>query len=128
MPITYAVDRELGVIFETWTGPVPAVELSRHWKVFLDDPEVMSCRRTLADLRNCTVEFSGNDLSHLIEKIVLPKLGTLKWRTALVVKHAVQLGVARQYEVFADYYSRDSVFENRVEAIVWLVKESAEDA
>lgn len=123
MPITYAIDRALGVIFETWNGPIYARDLSAFWKDYLEDPVVLSCRRTLVDLRNCTVEFHGGDLAHLVESLVLPRIGPMKWRSALLVGHAVQFGVARQYEVFAEFYSQDAVFVDQQSALDWLLKE-----
>ncbi len=126
MPISYAIDPALGIIFETWTGTVHAGDLADFWRNYLADPEVLACRRTLVDLRECGVEVHGSDLANLIETIVLPKLGTMKWRSALLVGHAIQFGVARQYEVFADYYSRDSVFTDRQAAVSWLLQDTAE--
>ena len=53
MAITYELDHDLNVIFETWVGTITADSLSKHWCEYLSDPEVLKCRRTLVDLRGC---------------------------------------------------------------------------
>lgn len=123
MSITYRVDHELNVIFETWTGEVSTGELEEHWVGFLADREVLECRRTVADLRNCTISFFGADLDALIVKHVMPVLEGRTWRTALVVAQPLQFGVARQYQVFADKYSADQIFADIETATAWVRRE-----
>lgn len=128
MPITNTLNRDLNFIHEVWSGPISAMDLEKYWKVFLGDPEVLRCRRTLADLRDCVIQFNGHDLGQLVERLVLPVLGTMKWRTAVVTGQPVQFGVVRQYEVFADFYSTDSLFEDEQSALDWLLQKGPEDA
>jgi hypothetical protein len=129
MPITYSIDTELGVILEAWQGDVTAADLRRYWEAYLADPRVMALRRTLVDLRQAHILFRGAELSNLVRDVVKPALGGKGWTTAIVVAQAVQFGVSKQYQVFAQAYSRDAIFEDYDEALRWLAQESQrEDA
>ncbi len=120
MPIAYRIDREKNLIYETWTGDVRAADLAAFWKQSLADPDVMKIRRTVVDLRACVVDFRGPDLDNLIRTIVLPALEGRKWTTAVVVSQPAQFGVSRQYQVFAERYSRDSIFASVADAEKWI--------
>ncbi len=121
MPITYSIDRAKHLIFETWTGEIRAEDLAAHWKEYLADAEVLEIRRTIVDLRASVISFSGNDLWFLVESVVLPALKGRAWTTALVVAGgSVEYGVSRQYQVFATWYSKDSIFATLDEAEKWI--------
>lgn len=121
MPITYTIDSEKNVIFETWTGEVRAEDLAAYWKRYLADPEVLEIRRTIVDLRASIINFSGMELKSLIQSIVMPVLKDRNWTTAIVaVGGSIEFGVSRQYQVFAGQYSKDSIFESVAEAEKWM--------
>lgn len=120
MPITYTVDRERRLIFETWSGAVDRAELSRHWTVILHDPEVMAIRRTVVDMRAAQVRLGVHDLDGLIASLVVPVLGSRRWITAIIVDEPLQFGVSRQYQALAERYSRDAIFRTVDEAIAWI--------
>ena len=122
MPISYTIDHEQQIIVEVWTGDVSAADLATYWQRYLADATVMAIRRTLVDLRGCTITFSGEQLTHLIESIVTPILGGRAWRTAILVERPTQYGVSRQYQVFAERYSHDAIFHNYDEALCWLLQ------
>lgn len=127
MSITYTIDRPKNVIFETWTGEVSADDLAAYWKRYLADPEVLKIRRTIVDLRGATMNFSGMDLKFLIQTIVLPVLKDRDWTTAIVaVGGSAEFGVSRQYQVFADRYSKDCIFESMAEAEEWMSRAGSE--
>jgi hypothetical protein len=121
MPIAYTVDRDRHMITETWTGPVDAEYLGSYWERYLKDPDVMAIRRTVVDLRQGELHFTGPQLHALIERIVVPALNGRDWKSALVVEKPAQFGVCRQYQVFADLYSQDAIFFNLDEAYAWLI-------
>lgn len=120
MPIAYIVDRPRKLILETWIGEVHAVELATYWKRYLQDPDVLEIRRTIVDLLGAVIRFSSLDFQSLVQAIVLPVLKGRKWRTALVVNEPTQFGVSQQYQVFAESYSRDSIFASIEEAEKWI--------
>lgn len=120
MPIAYTLDREKKLIFETWTGEIQAADLAAYWRKYLADPEVLAIRRTIVDLRAAVLCFNGVDFLSLIQEIVLPALKGQKWTTAIVVSEPSQFGVSRQYQVFAESYSKDSIFGSVAEAERWI--------
>jgi hypothetical protein len=122
-PISYSIDKSLGVIREVWSGRVTAADLQRHWVAYLANPEVLEVRRTLVDLRGADIQFNGRELSKLVLNLIIPRLNGRDWTTALVVGKPVQLGVSRQYQVFAEQYSRDCIFYDRDEALRWLLQQ-----
>ena len=123
MAIQYSINRNIGIIEERWTGIVTAKDLQEYWRHYLEDVEVMSLRRTLVDLRQATIEFMGSEFDALIRAEVLPRLKGLDWKTAIVVSHPVQYGISRQYQAFADTYSKDSIFYDYSEAKKWLLQQ-----
>lgn len=125
MPISYSVDREHRCIHETWTGMITATDLGDYWQHFLADPVVMVIRRTIVDLRECRILFSGEQLADLVERIVLPILNGKSWRTAIIVGDLDQKEISRQYHVLAESYSRDSVFSTPEDAMTWMQSQSA---
>ncbi len=123
MPITYSIDREDNLIVENWTGEVCGDELADHWRGYVDNPEVMEIRKTIADLRESHISITGSELDFLIRSIVLPKIGELGWKTAIVVSDPLQYGLSRQYQVFAERYSEDAIFNDMDEARRWLIEQ-----
>jgi hypothetical protein len=120
MPISYSIHTDKCCIIETWTGDITAHDLANHWMVYLADPDVMALRRTLVDLRNARILFTGAQLASLVETIAMPAIGDRDWKSAILVSDPVQFGVSRQYQVFAETYSRDSIFGSESEALNWL--------
>ena len=124
MPISYAIDREKRCIHETWTGMITAKDLGDYWRHILADPVVMVIRRTIVDLRECRILFSGEQLAELVEDIVLPLLDGKNWRTAIVIGDRAQYEISRQYHVLAESYSRDSIFSTPEAAMAWMQTQS----
>lgn len=123
-PISYSIDRSLGVILEVWRGRVTAKDLQAYWQAYLADPEVMALRKTLVDLRDAEILFTGEELRSLVASVAIPMIGGRDWKSALLVAKPVQFGVSRQYHVYADSYSQDSIFYDREEALQWLCSPS----
>ncbi len=121
MSITYSFDPNEKLIIEDWTGEVTADDLAAHWRIYLADRRVMALRRTLVDLRDAQICFNGSQLKVLIEDIVLPVLQTDDWKTAIVVKRSIEYGISKQYQLFADSYSKDAVFFDIDRARDWLM-------
>ena len=121
MPISYSIDHNRRIIFETWTGEITATDLGEYWKRYLADPDVMAIRRTLVDLRQCRILFTSTDMSDLIRSLVIPRLEGKDWKTAIVTEHPVQFGVSRQYQMFAASFSKDSIFHEPEAGLAWLL-------
>ena len=125
MPISYSIDDENGCIVETWTGMITASYLGTFWRRFLADPVVVAIGRTVVDIRECRLLFSGEQLAELVESIVVPMLNGRKWTSAIVVTDPIQFEITLQYHMLAESYSRDSIFGTREAAIAWLQGERA---
>jgi hypothetical protein len=121
MPITYSIDKQKSVILEVWIGVISAADLANYWRHYLANPDVMSIRRTLVDLRQANILFSGEQLSQLVQRIVLPALKGRYWKTAILLDTPAQYGTTRQYQVFAERYSRDAIFHDFDTAMEWLL-------
>lgn len=126
MPITYKYVRDKNLIFEQWVGLISAQNLKTYWLTYLEDPEVMGCRRALVDLREAIIEFYGWELHSLIEGIVIPTLNGRDWKTAIVVSTPTQYGVSRQYGAFADLYSLDQIFYDYDQALIWISQQEVQ--
>jgi len=122
MPITYSIDQRHQIISEVWTGEISAMDLAAHWKKLLADPDVLALRRTLVDLRKCQIAFSGDQLFDLVRTLVEPALNGRDWRSALLVGGSVHFGVSRQYQSFAQMYSKDAIFHDENAALKWLLR------
>ena len=123
VPITYSIDEEHGVINERWTGDIHAADLGAYWKAYLADPRVMEIRRTLVDLRGSTHRFTGKEMSDLVETIVVPAVLGLDWKTAIILDRPHQVGLSRQYHVFAERFSSDATFYEADAALQWLLQQ-----
>ena len=122
MPINYSIDKAKGIISEVWTGEVTAIDLAAHWTQLLADADALAIRRTLVDLRNCEIVFSGDQLFDLIRTVAEPALNGRDWRSALLVGGSVHFGVSRQYQSFAQMYSKDAIFHDKDAALKWLLR------
>jgi hypothetical protein len=122
MSIAYSIDKRAGIILEVWTGEVTAMDLADHWNRLLTDPDALALRRTLVDLRNCDLAFSGDELFDLIRGVAVPRLNGKEWRSALLIDDLVQFGVSRQYQSFAHMYSDDAIFRDEHAALKWLIQ------
>ena len=121
MTIEYTIDNERRVIVETWRGVTTASELASYWRRMLVDPEALAIRRTFVDLRDASIDFTGAELASMVESIVVPLLGGKSWKSALLIEKPVQFGSSRQYQVFAESYSRDAIFHDAEAAMRWLL-------
>ena len=124
MPITYTISADKTLIHEVWMGDVSAKDLKEYWTTYLQDPDVLAIRRTLVDLRGANTQFTGRQLAELISSIVVPALNGRDWISAFLVGESVQFGVSRQYQVFAELYSRDSIFDDPEKAENWLRRQT----
>ena len=125
--IHYHVDIAGGLIHETWAGVITRDILLAHWRVCLADPAVLAVKRTLVDLRDCDVHFSGEEWLRLIEGCVLnrPELGG--WKSAIVVDKPHLHGIARQFLGHAAQIAHGELFEQADQAVAWLTRQVASD-
>ena len=56
----------------------------------------------------------------VVRTLVEPALNGRDWRSALLVGGSVHFGVSRQYQSFAEMYSKDAIFHDEDAALKWL--------
>lgn len=125
--ISYHVDAAGGLILETWSGVITRDVLLAHWRQCLADPAVLAVKRTLVDLRDCDVQFSGEEWLRLIEGCVLNRPDLLGWKTAIVVDKPHLHGIARQFLGHAARLTHGELFEQPDQAATWLTRQVASD-
>jgi hypothetical protein len=125
-PIRYSIDDARGLIFETWEGEISAADLRLFLGTYLADPKVLGIRRTLVDLRLARIRFTGDELMEIVRTIVVPRVQGAPWKTAILVSRPVQYGVSRQWQVFAQSFSEDSLFYDIDAAMTWLLETPAD--
>lgn len=123
MPITYSISEIDQVIVEVWVGEVGIDALVSYWRDYLQDERVLTIRKTLVDLRGARVDFSAHELMRAVTEVVVPALNGRDWITAMVVKRVDQFRAGAQYQVFAQFYSYDSIFSEIDAAMAWLRKQ-----
>lgn len=128
MSISYSIDQQRRVIVEVWAGKITRVELRRFWKAFLTDPSVLRLRKSLVDMRQCELAFSGSDLVDEATLSIGPIMDSRTWRTAFVVADSVQHGVCRQFLGYFPDFSQGEVFREPDEALDWLLKSPTDSA
>ena len=126
MPITFSIDPKLGIIREKWSGVCTIEDLRGLWTIYMSDPEVLALRVSYADLREASITFAGWQMRSLIKAVVDPVLQGRDWLTAIVVSGPIQLGMSRQFQEFADHFSRDAIFFDPQDALEWLMRGRAE--
>ena len=125
--ISYQVDAAGGLILETWSGVITRDVLLAHWRQYLADPAVLAIKRTLVDLRDCDVQFSGEEWLRLIESCVLNRPDIGGWKSAIVVDKPHLHGIARQFLGHAAQLAHGELFEQPDQAIAWLTRKVASD-
>jgi len=123
MPITYEVFPFDGVIRETWCGEITISVLRLHWETMLRDHECLRLRRTLADLRQASLEFSERELQDAVREVGFPLLEGRDWISAIVVRRSLQLRMASRYHAVASIFSQDAIFSMEEEAQRWLARQ-----
>jgi hypothetical protein len=123
MPITYTVDSDRQLIFETWQNKVCAADLREYWFRCLTDPRFNAIRRVLVDMRGATIEFSPAELGQLMSEAAAPHSRTHRWAIACIVESRSQYELSLQYLAFIKTYSRDQIFRDRNVAVSWLSKQ-----
>lgn len=125
--IRYHVDAACGLIHETWSGVITRDVLLSHWRQYLADPAVLAVKRTLVDLRDCEVRFSGEEWLQLIEGCVLNRPDLGGWKSAIVVDKPYLHGIARQFLGHAGQIAHGELFEQPDQAAAWLTRQVAVD-
>lgn len=123
MAISYVVDGCLGLIAETWSGEIFASDLTEYWIASLGNERHLSIRRTLADVRNASLNFTQQELLVAIQTVILPRLRGRGWVAAIVVGDVPQFKMSRHYQIHASGCCYDGIFSSPEEARAWLLRQ-----
>jgi hypothetical protein len=127
MGFTLRVDEELRVVFVKAAGAVTARDLCLNWLELIENPLTSALRRTLVDLRDADISIDLQDLHLLIEQLVRPRIGDTIWTAALIVGNPSSREMAQNFQLLAQSFSRDRVFEDEERALEWLLRQPAGD-
>jgi hypothetical protein len=123
MPISYTHDTARRITVVTWSGTVTAREFADHYRLLLTDDTADGYRRCIADLRNCVIDISGEQIRDAIQTTVKPLLGSRPWRSAILVNDPVAFGISRQYAAYSQAFSQSQIFSDEREGLAWLLIE-----
>ena len=125
MPIQHHFDSENGILYVTWTGVITASDLSDFAARIVLDPQVTACSRSITNMCDCQLAFTWKELN-LPAKALFEQAARRgkKWKTAIVVRQQVQLGVARQHALITENLKETEVFFSEAEARRWVCAES----
>ncbi len=123
MLMTYEIDESKSIVLEYWEGAITAEDLAQYWRVLTADDEAMLIRRSIADVKEIEIRFSGEEMHKSILTILEPALKDRKWKAAIVVNSPLQYGVARQFTTLAQLVTEASIFDESSLAFDWLMQQ-----
>jgi len=122
MPVSYKFDQALGFMTEFWSGDIEIADVVEFWTKVDGSAEAQVIRRSLADVRHATPNFTPQQLHAAVRDVLLPRRLGRDWITAILVQSVQQFRMSQHYQVFAEYNSRIEIFSNRDEALIWLLR------
>jgi hypothetical protein len=123
MPMRHEIDESRSIVLEYWDGAITAEDLAQYWRVLTADDEAMLIRRSVADVKEIEIRFSGEEMRNCILTILEPALKDRKWKVAIVISSPLQYGVARQFVALAQQVTEASIFDEPSPALDWLLQQ-----
>lgn len=130
MPITYRIDKELGVVFSTATGILTDSGLLRHKDRVVNDPDFCDGLVELADMRSMErFVLAPESIESFAAKDLVLSDRLKNYRLAIVVKGEYLFGMALQYKALTEpTVPGVEVFRDMEKARAWLgLEELSED-
>ena len=119
MPITYRIEKELGVVFRMFTGEITLDLLAEHYAALLADPEAEGVMTWVTDMRGCSLTVRGDEIRELVRKHIQSLMKGRKWECAAIVETPVQYGATNQFAVYSAECGHTQVFYDQHEAFAW---------
>ena len=118
MPISYLIDKALGMVFTTSEGVLTAQDILTHRQRLHEDRDFESSYNQLIDLRGVIeIQISSGEMRKISDYEVFDE----KSRRAIVADEDIKFGMARMYEMFcAPEPHLIKVFRDLAEARRWL--------
>ncbi len=118
MPVSYRIDRSLGLIFTTPQGVFTGQDMLTHVQRLSEDPDFDPSYNQLVDLRAIT-DFAISAAE--LRMITVYRLYNEKSRRAIVADEDITFGMARMYEVFREDAPEEiKLFRDMADARRWL--------
>ena len=118
MPVSYRIDKSLGLVFTTAQGVLAGQDILTHRRRLLDDPNFDPSYNQLIDLRDVT-DFSV--LANEIRTLSMHEIFSERSRRAIVAEKDASFGMARMYEMYGETNpDQIMVFRDMAEARRWL--------
>ena len=118
MPVSYRIDKSLGLVFTTAEGVLTVQDILTHLHRLRDDPDVDSSCDQLIDLRD-VIEFAASTAE--MQTIADHNLFNERSRRAIVAETDMSFAMARMYEMLRESKpDQIMVFRDMAEARRWL--------
>jgi hypothetical protein len=118
IPAFYKIDKERGIVMSSGSGVLTRQDLLGHQERLLNDPDFDPDFAQLLDFTHVTkVDIAPEDVRLAARKSVFSLT-----RRALLVKHDLQFGLARMFEIHREFEGEKGiqVFRNIDEALHWI--------
>ena len=120
MPVSFRIDKSLGLVFTTAEGVLTVQDILTHLHRLRDEPDFGPSYDQLIDLRD-VIEFSVSGAEmRTISRHHLFNEGS---RRAIVAESKITFGMARMYQMLRETYGKPDVvrvFRDMAEARCWL--------
>ena len=122
MPIEYAIDEDLGVVFATASGVLTEDELLEHKRKVISDPNFKPGFVELSDVRSVSdLAISASGLERFVAQDDSDAERLRDYKLAIVVSGALEFGMGAMYEMMSRANNRDvRIFRDLGLAKEWL--------
>ena len=122
MPISYSIDRDLGVVFTTSTGRLTDDDILENKRKLTADPEYSSQLVELSDVRSVTeLAVTPEGVARMVSKDAEDADKLDGYKLAIVVSKEVAFGLGRMYETMTqENMPGVGIFRDMNEAREWL--------
>lgn len=122
MPIEYAIDADLGVVFTTASGVLTEDELLEHKRKVISDPGFKPGFIELSDVRSVSdLAISADALERFVAQDDSDAERLKDYKLAIVVSGALEFGMGAMYEMMSRANNRDvRIFRDLGLAKEWL--------
>ena len=122
MPIEYQIYSERGIVYRKFTGKITLADLGRHRRELLADPGIPETFALAADLRECEMAVSADELRGLVRTVIEPHMEGRRWVSALVVAEGAQRDLTDQFVEHSRECGVTEVFADPDAAVEWLLE------
>ncbi|MDH3496179.1 MAG: hypothetical protein OER21_05415 [Gemmatimonadota bacterium] len=121
MPIKYAIDEDLRLVYAVAVGRVTLSDLMDHLKTLLQDPAYRRPMKKLVDYRaGHVIDMSVEETKRLTEFKLRHDETFRGEQCAFVVSDDVDFGLSRVHEMYVDPLVTTMVFRDVSDAFAWL--------